>query len=150
MDGTNSVFAKVWLADWATPEPTNWQLVWADSALSTPKHTGFAGLTAPSNGADAQYEVSYVLIKAAGLPNITPTAAATTPGMQAPFFLNPAVTLTSSSSAVTAVNVNWFGAASLVAAPTLAGPWTNVVSTTNSYVTPKANFKPAEFYRLFY
>ncbi len=33
MDGTNSVFAKVWLADWATPEPTNWQLVWADSAL---------------------------------------------------------------------------------------------------------------------
>jgi len=147
MDGTNSVFAKVWVADWATPEPTNWQMVWADSALKTPEHKGFAGLSAPSNGADAQLEVSYVLIKAAGLPNIQPTAAATTPAMQAPFFFNPAVTLAVSNSAV---NVNWFGAASLVAAPTLAGPWTNVVSTTNSYVTPKANFKPAEFYRLFY
>jgi hypothetical protein len=146
MDGTNTVFAKIWLADWATPEPASWQLFWADSSLTqTPKYLGgFAGLTAASNGGIAQSEVSYILIKAAGLPNITVSVAATAPAMQAPFFLNPAITYAPSD-----VTVNWFGPGSLVAAPVVTGPWTNVVSTTNSYVMP-TKLSPSEFYRLSY
>jgi hypothetical protein len=145
MDGTNTVFAKVWPADWTTPEPASWQLFWPDSSLPTPHHLGLAGLTAASADAMAQYEVSYVLIKAAGLPNISVSAAATAPAMQAPFFLNPAITQVGTN-----VSVGWFGSASLLAAPVVTGPWTNVVSTTNSYVTPKAKLKPEEFYRLRY
>jgi hypothetical protein len=148
MDGTNTVFAKVWPADWTTPEPASWQLLWPDSSLPTPHHLGLAGLTAASIDAMAQYEVSYVLIKAAGLPNIRVSAAPTAPAMQAPSFLNPAITLVGTNN----VSVGWFGQASLVASPDVTGPWTNapVVSTTNSYVTPKAKLKPEEFYRLRY
>jgi len=144
MDGTNTVFAKVWPADWATPEPASWQLLWADSALPTPHHTGLAGLTASSSGGVAQTEVSYILIKAAGLPNIQVSVAATAPAMQAPFFLSPAISYASPD-----VTVSWFGPGSLVESPVLTGPWTNVVSTTNSYVTP-SKLSPSEFYRLLY
>jgi hypothetical protein len=151
MDGTNSVFGKVWLADWATPEPASWQMVWPDASLPTTGtspiikyHTGFAGLTAASAGGIAQSEVSYVLIKAAGLPNITVSVAATAPAMQEPFFLSPAITYANPD-----VTVNWFGPGSLVAAPLVTGPWTNVVSTTNSYVMP-VKLSPSEFFRLLY
>jgi len=149
MDGVNSVFAKIWAADWVTPEPAKWQLLWPDSGLTqTPKYLGgFAGLTAASGGGLAQSEVSYVLIKAAGLPNIQVSVAATAPAMQAPFFLNPGITY-----AGTNVTVSWFGPASLVASPDVTGPWTSAptVSTTNSYVTPKSKLGPSEFYRLLY
>ena len=149
MDGTNSIFAKIWPADWATPEPVSWQLLWPDSGLTqTPKYrTGFAGLTAASNGGVAQSEVSYVLIKAAGLPNIQVSVAATAPAMQTPFFLNPAITY-----AATNVTVSWFGPGSLLASPDVTGQWTNAptVSTTNSYVIPASKLSPAEFFRLSY
>jgi len=149
MDGVNSIFAKIWLADWTTPEPVSWQAVWPDSGLTqTPKYrTGFAGLTAASNGGVAQTEVSYVLIKAAGLPNIRVSAATAGPAMQAPFFLNPAITYASTN-----VTVSWFGPASLLASPVPTDQWTNAptVSTTNSYVTPESKLKPSEFYRLRY
>ncbi len=145
MDGTNSLFGKIWPADWATPEPPDWQLTWADTALPTPHRTGLAGLTASSNDGLAEYEVSYILIKAAGLPNISVAASATTPVMQAPFFIGNGV-----SSTGTNVAVSWFGPASLVASENVTGPWTNVVSSTNVYATPNAKLKPAEFYRLQY
>jgi hypothetical protein len=146
MDGTNSVFAKIWPADWATPEPASWQLFWADSSLTqTPKYRGgYAGITAGSSGGLGQTEVSYILIKAAGLPNIQVSVAATAPAMQPPFFLTP---LTASASGA---DVTWFGPGSLVASPVITGPWTNVVSTTNSYATPASKLKPSEFYRLLY
>jgi hypothetical protein len=144
MDGSNTIFGKVWLADWTTPEPPEWQLTWLDSALKTPHLTGLAGITASSNDGLAQFEVSYFLLKAAGLPNIRVSAAASAPAMQTPLFVN-GITQTATN-----VSVAWFGAGSLVASPSASGPWTNVVSTTNSYVTPKANLKPAEFYRIQY
>jgi len=84
------------------------------------------------------------LIKAAGLPNIQVSVAATAPAMQAPFFLSPAISYASPD-----VTVSWFGPGSLVESPVLTGPWTNVVSTTNSYVTP-SKLSPSEFYRLLY
>jgi hypothetical protein len=64
---------------------------------------------------------------------------------QQPFFIGNGVTLTSSN-----LIVSWSGVASLVASPTLNGPWTNVVSTTNSYTIPIPSLKAAEFYRLLY
>ena len=146
MDGTNTVFGKVWLADWATPEPAQWQLLWADSALPTPTphRTGYAGLTASSSDGLAEYEVSYVLIKAAGLPTIPRVQMATTPpGMQPPFFIGTTATATN-------VSVSWFGPANLEASAVVTGPWTNVVSTTNVYVIPASSQKPSEFFRLQY
>ncbi len=145
MDGSNTVFGKVWLADWVTPEPAGWQLTWADSALPTPHRTGYAGLTASSNDGLAQYEVSYFLLKAAGLPSIQGSAAASPPAIQPPLFIGGGVT-----ASPTNVIVNWFGSGALVASDAVTGPWTNVVSTTNSYVTPVSRLKAAEFYRLQY
>jgi hypothetical protein len=145
MDGSNTVFGKVWLADWATPEPPDWQLTWLDSDLKIPHLTGLAGITASSNDGLAQFEVSYFLLKAAGLPNIRVSTAATPPAMQPPSFIDGGITQTTTN-----VNVKWFGSGSLVASPEATGPWTNVVSTTNSYTTPKPDLKAAEFYRLQY
>ena len=145
MDGTNTLFGKVWPADWITPEPADWQLKWADSALPTPHRTGLAGLTASSNDGMAQYEVSYILIKAAGLPSIQVASAASPPAVQPPFFIGNGVSLTPTNLTVT-----WFGQASLAASDVPSGPWTNIVSTTNSYVIPASKQKPAEFYRLQY
>ena len=161
MDGTNSVFGKVWPADWTTPEPAAWQLLWPDSTLPTTGtnppvkyHHGLAGITAASGDALSQSEVSYILIKAAGLPNITVSVAPTAPAMQAPFFISPLTsyyypTVGPGTSAAGA-DVTWFGPGSLVASPVLTGPWTNVVSTTNGYATPSSKLKPSEFYRLLY
>ena len=152
MDGTNTVFAKVWPADWTTPEPANWQLLWADSALPSPHHVGLAGITAASGDALAQLEVSYVLIKAAGLPNVTVTPVATVlPPMQAPFFLAPVTPyyyLAPDGSGKTApgADITWFGVGTLYASPNLTGPYTNAVSTTNGYAIPKAKLNPLEFY----
>ena len=145
MDGTNTVFGKVWPADWTTPEPTQWQSQWADSALPKPERTGYAGLAASSIGGLAQYEVNYILIKAAGLPTISRVQMAATPAvaMQAPILLPASATATN-------VTVSWFGQANLLASPDVAGPWTNapVVSATNSYVIPASQQKPSEFFRI--
>jgi hypothetical protein len=66
--GVNDVFGKTWLADGSQPEPASWQLTWNyNSSLAT--RTGFAGITA-SSGSPFQFDVDYILIKAAGLPSI--------------------------------------------------------------------------------
>ena len=145
MDGTNTVFGKVWPADWVTPEPVDWQLTWADSALPAPQRTGYAGLTASSNDGLAQFEVSYFLLKAAGLPGIVVSTAASPPGPQAPAFIGSGVTANASN-----ITVTWFGQAALLASELASGPWTNVVSTTNSYTTPLSKANRSEFYRLQY
>jgi hypothetical protein len=155
MDGTNSVFAKVWPADWTTPEPANWQLLWPDSSLPTSPtkyHLGLAGITAASGDALSQSELSYILIKAAGLPNITVSAAATVlPAMQPPFFISATSyyypTIGPGTSAPGA-DITWFGPGALLASPSVTGPYTNVVSTTNGYATPEAKLKASEFYEL--
>jgi len=89
--------------------------------------------------------VSYILIKAAGLPDTQISVAATPPAMQPPFFISPGIAQTAAT-----LNLNWFGPASLVASPVVTGPWTNAVSTNNSYAIPKSNLQPSEFYRLLY
>ncbi len=67
--GANDVFGKIWRADGSEPEPAAWQTSFdytpARSAL-----TGFAGIAATSSGGTAEFDVDYVLIKAAGLPAI--------------------------------------------------------------------------------
>ena len=66
--GINDVFGKIWLADGTQPEPANWQLTWNyNSAYAT--RTGYAGITA-SSGSPFQFDVDYILIKAAGLPSV--------------------------------------------------------------------------------
>jgi len=89
--------------------------------------------------------VSYFLLKAAGLPSIQVSAAASPPAIRPPLFIGGGVT-----ASPTNVIVNWFGSGALVASDAVTGPWTNVVSTTNSYVTPVSRLKAAEFYRLQY
>ena len=68
-DGTNIVFAKTWLADGNTPEPTAWAIAWSNPP--TPVHGGWAGITGGSAGGLSEFEVSYILIKSATLPPIT-------------------------------------------------------------------------------
>jgi hypothetical protein len=66
--GVNDVFGKIWLADGSQPEPANWQLTW-NYTPTYGTRSGYAGITA-SSGSQFQFDVDYVLIKAAGLPNI--------------------------------------------------------------------------------
>jgi hypothetical protein len=66
-NGANDVFAKIWLADGVEPEPL-FMTAWNQNGRS-----GLAGLVANSIGGAATFDVDYVLIKAAGLPQITAT-----------------------------------------------------------------------------
>ena len=59
-------FGKIWPADGSTAEPIGWQTF--DYSNST--RTGFAGIAAGSSGGISEFEVDYILIKAAGLPEI--------------------------------------------------------------------------------
>ena len=67
--GANDVFEKIWLADGSVAEPANWQLTW-DYTPAYSARTGYAGITASSSGGVFQFDVDYILIKAAGLPHI--------------------------------------------------------------------------------
>ncbi len=70
--GANDVFAKAWLADGNTAEPPGWQLTWDYTPAISSPCAGFAGITAVS-GTWTQFDVDYILIKAAGLPLIQAT-----------------------------------------------------------------------------
>jgi hypothetical protein len=67
--GVNDVFGKVWVADGSAAEPALWQMSW-DYTPTRGTRTGYAGLTAGSLGSTAEFEVDYILLKAAGLPSI--------------------------------------------------------------------------------
>ncbi len=66
--GVADLFAKVWLADGATAEPAGWQM-W-DYVPARTVRSGYAGITAGSLSGLSEFEVDYVLIKAAGLPEV--------------------------------------------------------------------------------
>jgi len=78
--GVNDVFGKIWLADGSQAEPANWQTTY-EYIPTRSTRTGFAGLAASSLGGTAEFDVDYVLIKAAGLPSVTvaPRAFVQTP-----------------------------------------------------------------------
>ncbi len=78
--GANDVFAKTWPGDGSAAEPAAWQLVW-DYTPALATRTGYAGIAASTSGGLFQFDVDYILIKAAGFPNIvvTPNSFVQTP-----------------------------------------------------------------------
>lgn len=71
--GANDVFAKVWPGDGSAAEPANWQLSWNYTPGVGATRSGYAGVTAGCFGAQVQFDVDYILIKADGLPPIQVT-----------------------------------------------------------------------------
>jgi hypothetical protein len=148
-NGTNTVagpnvFGKVWLADGTTPEPAAWQGAW----VSTTNRTGLAGIDAANeNGKDGplfNFDVSYFLLKAAGLPTIT--VAPNTFSLIPP--LSP-LQFTAIQSSGTNVVLQWTGAGTLQDATSLTGPWTDLVDPNGAfspYTIPVS--APAKFYRM--
>ncbi|HVY68562.1 MAG TPA: lamin tail domain-containing protein, partial [Verrucomicrobiae bacterium] len=65
------LFAKIWPADGTVAEPGTWQ-----SWNYTSARAGYAGITAGSSSGISEFDVDYILIKAAGLPSITVAPAA--------------------------------------------------------------------------
>lgn len=144
MDGSNTTFAKVWAADTLTPEPADWQLKWADSAMPA-QHGGFPGITGCSNDGVGQFEVSYILIKSANLPSITVNFAATPPAaLNKPFFTG--ITRTASN-----VSINWFGSGTVQSTAALPGTWQDITNTLPPLVVPLTGTSaagPQNFYRV--
>jgi hypothetical protein len=67
--GKPDVFGKAWLADGSVVEPSDWQ-TW-DYVPASSVHSGFAGIAAWGySGSFSEFDVDYVLIKAAGLPPV--------------------------------------------------------------------------------
>ena len=65
----DDVFGKIWLADGTQQEPANWQILY-DYVPNRSTRSGLAGIAATSSGGMAELDVDYILIKAAGLPEI--------------------------------------------------------------------------------
>lgn len=138
--GVNDVFAKAWVADGTTAEPTDWQMSWNYIPTRT-ERAGFAGITGSSIEGVGNFEVDYVLIKAAGLPSIT---VAFPPQGPAPTL--PALTGIGLAPA-NQVRIQWIGAADLQsAADAASGPWAVVTNAASPYQTAPAG--TAKFYRL--
>jgi hypothetical protein len=143
-DNTNSLFGKVWAADGVTPEPANWQLTWRDAAIPKPLRRGFAGIAGSSvdgsgNGL-GHLEVDYILIKAAGLPQIKVDFKPVGPPLTVPMFTG--VTKLANNR----LQVGWVGAGTLEQADSVAGPWAAVpAASAVGIVTPSG---VARFYRL--
>jgi hypothetical protein len=132
--GTNDVFAKVWLADGVTPEPTDWQLTWNYVPTRTVR-TGFAGITGSSINGVSHFDVDYVLIKADGLPSIKVDFSPTGPA--------PASVITISRNAQGGIVLTFDG--TLQSADVVTGPFTDVQGATSPHtVTPAGSGK---FYR---
>ena len=151
-DGTNDLFGKVWLADGLTPEPSAWQLKWQDTGVvggvnpipTNPLRAGYAGISGSSvdgsgNGL-GHLEVDYILIKAAGLPQINVDFKRTAPAATVPEFIG--ITPTAGNK----LQIDWIGAGTLESADTVTGPWTPVpAASAVGIITPTGT---AKFYRL--
>jgi len=91
MDGVNDLFGRVWAADGVTPEPSEWQMTWTDSSvpkLPKPLRSGYAGITGSSINGVAEFDVDYILIKAAGLPSIKVDTGRPDVGLRRELYLN--------------------------------------------------------------
>ncbi len=143
-DGPN-LFGKVWVADGTTPEPAAWQAAWSQT-----NRTGLAGIKASSANKVGEttvfnFDVSYFLLKAAGLPTITVAPPSS-------FSLIPPsspLQFTGIQSSSNSVVLEWTGAGTIQQATSLAGPWTDLVDPNGAfspYTIPAGS--PAEFYRL--
>jgi len=105
--GANDVFGKIWLADGSQAEPAAWQNLY-DYIPTRSARTGYAGIVAGSSGGTSEFDVDYILIKAAGLPSIV-VAPAAFPLVQTPAAITnqPAdVTVTELASAGFLVGVS--------------------------------------------
>src|SRR5204863_8529203 len=69
LGGVNDAFGKIWLADGSQAEPASWQVTYQYTPPLSAR-AGFAGLGGTSSSGVAEFDVDYVLIKAAGLPSI--------------------------------------------------------------------------------
>ena len=63
------VFGKIWRADGTEQEPADWQTSY-EYVPGRSARSGLAGIAATSSGGLAEFDVDYILIKAAGLPTI--------------------------------------------------------------------------------
>jgi hypothetical protein len=118
--GAPDLFAKVWKADGTAPEPDDWQSTWDRGG-----RTGFAGITATSNGAAMEFEIDYWLLKSAGLPTITPAAESIT-AVPPPIKLSTAL-------AGGILTITWTGGGELFSGPSVLGPWTGTGDSDGSY-----------------
>jgi hypothetical protein len=138
--GTNDVFAKVWIADGATPEPANWQMTWNYIPART-ERVGLAGIAGSSIDGVGNFEVDYILIMAEGLPKITVDFAAQGPVPTAPRFTEVAKT------SATQVTLQWIGAATLESTANIVeGPWNPIAAAASPYRAPATAERM--FYRL--
>lgn len=139
--GTN-IHAKVWLADGSVPEPANWQAGWSRAG-----RTGLAGITGSSGGGAEEFDVDYVLIKAAGLPSIKVAPA--------PFALvGPRPEPEPGASRFTRLAkladnrlvLEWTGSGVFEEADNIAGPWTAVAGAASPRTITASGTR--KFYRL--
>jgi hypothetical protein len=137
--GTNPVLGKVWLADGTTPEPSAWQMSWANSSLTKPLHAGYAGITGCSNDGLGQSEVDYILIKSPSLPSITVNFAPQGPASNPP-------ELYGANLKGTNLVVEWFGGNLQSATAVSSGTWTNLI--TASPATNAISAAPVKFFRV--
>lgn len=77
--GTPTAYGKIWAADGVTAEPTDWDVSW--NYTSIPARTGYAGICAGSANGQAEFECSYFMVKATGLPTIKVAPTAPPPEM---------------------------------------------------------------------
>ena len=132
--GAADLFGKIWKGDGTEPEPEDWQFSWDRSG-----RTGFAGITASSNGGLIEMKVDYFALKSTGLPSIALAFQYEGGGP----VVQPAQLSISKSGAN--ITITWTNGGTLQSADALANPgsssaWTTVVGQgAGTYTTTAAN-----------
>jgi hypothetical protein len=139
--GAADLFGKIWKGDGTEPEPDDWQFTWDRGG-----RTGFAGITASSNGGLIEMKVDYFALKSAGLPNTTLTFQYEG-GPVGPEAAQISISKSGANITITWTNGGTLQSANALGNPGSASGWTTVAGQGNGTYTTSIADAP-KFFRV--
>jgi len=139
--GAADLWGKIWKGDGTEPEPEDWQFSWDRSG-----RTGFAGITASSNGGLIELKVDYFALKSTGLPSTT-LAFQYEGGAVTPQPAQISISRSGANITITWTNGGKLQSSSALGNPGSASGWTDVAGATGGVYNTTTADAP-KYYRV--